>query len=180
MYLFGTLLINFLMNRSSTITPLVFPDLIHLSAFGGNFTQYFSALFDVFEKEYIKTHPYYDGKRVVTKRYPEEETMHRTFYHLTHSGDDEKNREPNLERMSMILYPKFCIENSSHEEFIVWENERGKDERVLILHLETKYLTVITKRKDYYILTTAYLLDKPHAIRKCLKEYKAYIKAKTA
>ena len=92
----------------------------------------------------------------------------------------KRTQKTDVRRMERIRFPKFCIENCPHAHLLVWENKRGRDERVLIFNEIEGYLIVLTKRTGYYLFWTAYHLQHNHQKRKHIKEYEAYIKAKTA
>jgi hypothetical protein len=89
---------------------LVFPALIPFGEYGGVFSAYFDAVYSVFHNDFIKSQPIYEGIKVSVRKYPEVDGMHRTFYHITHEGEDEANRQPDFRRMERIRFPKFVIE----------------------------------------------------------------------
>lgn len=159
---------------------LVFPDLIYLNDFKGNFQTYLKAVYQLFENDFIKSQPLYEGLKVSAQKHPEVDGMHRTFYHITHEGEDEQNREPDIRRMERMRFPKFSIINCPHSELLVWEKTMGKDNRIHILNEAERYLVVLTRRKEYLLFWTAFYIEDNHTIRKKLKEYEAYIKTKTA
>ena len=159
---------------------LVFPELIYLNDFAGNFQDYFDAVYSVFKNDFIKSQPMYEGLKVSAQKHPEVDGIHRTFYHITHEGEDEQNREPDIRRMERIRYPKFVIENDTDDQILVWENTRGKDTRVLLFSDAKGYIVILTKRQGYYLFWTAYLVTQQHRKNKLIQEYETYIKAKTA
>jgi len=164
----------------SQVVSLVFPDLIYLHDYAGNFQAYFSAVYAVFENDFIRSQPRYEGLKVAVRKYPEADGLHRTFYHITHEGEDENNRQPDIRRMERIRYPKFVIEQNQHPEILIWKNRRGKEERILLFNENENYIVVLTERKEFYLFITAYVVDTEHRKRSLLKEYEAYKKAKTA
>lgn len=164
----------------STANPLVFPELLCLNDFNGNFTEYFKAVYAVFENHFITSQPRYEETIVSAPKYPLVDGIHRTFYHITHQGKDEKNREPDFRRMERIPFPRFIIENHPHNELKVWIKSIGRDERIHILNTNEKYLVVLTIRKGYMLLWTAFYIEHNHTLRKKMKEYEAYKKTKTA
>lgn len=159
---------------------LVFPELISFAEYGGDFPIYFDAIYRIFHNDFIQAQPIYKGLNVSVRKYPEVDGMHRTFYHITHEGEDEANRQPDFRRMERIRFPKFVIENFEHEEILIWKNIRGKDERIVLLNKAENYIVILTDRKEYYMFITAYYIETEHRKRKLLKEYETYIKAKTA
>lgn len=164
----------------SLSTELVFPDLIFLEDYNGNFDKYFAAVYNIFETDFIKTQPLYQNQRVVVRKYPEVDGIHKTFYHITHQGEDENNRKPDFRRMERIRFPKFVIENHLHNEILIWKNKRGKDERVVLFNEAENYILILTERNGFYLFITAYYVETEHRKQKLLKEYEAYKKAKTA
>jgi hypothetical protein len=161
-------------------SSLQFPDLIYLQDYNGDFNSYFNAVYKVFENDFIKTHPYFDGQRVAVKKYPEVDGIHRTFYHITHEGEDENNRQPDIRRMERIRFPRFVLNSNPHSEILIWKNRRGTDERILLFNESQNYMIVLAERNEFYLFITAYLVEKEHRKLKLLKEYEAYKKAKTA
>jgi hypothetical protein len=159
---------------------LIFPELIEANEFGGNFQNYFKAVYAIFENDFIKSQPEYEGLKVSAQKHPEVEGIHRTFYHITHEGEDEAERTPDYRRMERIRFPKFFITNNEHSEILIWENTRGRDTRVLLFNYVEGYIVILTKREGYYLFWTAYLVQQEHRKNKLLKEYETYIKAKTA
>ncbi|WP_436415816.1 hypothetical protein [Petrimonas sp.] len=164
----------------SQAATLVFPDLIYFEDYNGNFQAYFSAVYAVFENDFIRSQPQYEGLKVAVRKYPEVDGLHRTFYHITHEGEDENNRQPDIRRMERIRYPKFVVEQNQHPEILIWKNRRGKDERILLFNESENYIVVLTERKEFYLFITAYMVDTEHRKKSLLKEYEAYKKAKTA
>jgi len=164
----------------SNLPTLVFPDLLLLEDFKGNFQEFLSSVYSVFENNFIKNQPRYEGQKVAVRRYPEMDGLHRTFYHITHEGEDEANRQPDIRRMERIRYPKFAIQQNLHPEILIWKNRRRKDERILFFNESKNYIVVLTERNEFYLFITAYLVDTAHRKRSLIKEYEAYKKAKTA
>lgn len=161
-------------------SSLEFPQLILFEDFGGNFQNYFKAVYAVFENDFIKTQPKYKGLRVSAQKHPEVDGIHRTFYHVTHEGEDEQNRKPDIRRMERIRFPKFAITNYAHSQLLVWEKSIGRDIRIHILNEYERYLVVLTKRKEYLLFWTAFYIEENHTLKKKIKEYENYIKTKTA
>jgi hypothetical protein len=107
-----------------------------------------------------------------------------TFYHMTHFGDIENDREPDLRRMERMPWPRPLIDDSEHPYLKIWRNIRkgkgGKKDRILILHTEENYLVVLDDRKKYILPWTAYYLRSKSELDKKLKEYEKYKNAETA
>lgn len=159
---------------------LIFPDLITLNQYGNSFSDYIKIVYSVFEDHFIKSKPRYNGQIVSAQAQPAVDNMHKTFYHITHEGEIETNRTPDLRRMERISYLKFMIISCPHKELLVWEKTIGRDNRIHILNEEESYLTVLTERRGYFILWTSFYIERSHTLRKKINEYEEYIKTKTA
>lgn len=164
----------------NSVTTLIFPELMYFEDYSGNFQSYFNAVYGVFSNDFLKTNPNYNGQKVTAPRYPEVDGLSRTFYHITHEGEDESNRLPDMRRMERIRFPRFKLDNIPHPEILVWEKSIKRDIRIHILNVAENYLLVLNKRKGYIMLWTAFYIEQNHQMRKKIKEYEDYINAKTA
>ena len=156
---------------------LTFPALIFLNDFDGDFSHYFNAVYEIFRRAFIVNSPTYLGVRVSAQAHPFVDGIHRTFYHITHEGEDENNRTPDIRRMERIRFPDFLINSCPHHEILVWKNQRGRDTRILMFNEAESYLTVLTERQGYNLFWTAYPIDRNHQRRKLINEYRAYTKS---
>lgn len=164
----------------SEVTTLQFPELVYFQDYNGNFHQYFQAVYKIFESDFIRKHPSFQKKKVIVRKYPLVDGIHRTFYHITHEGKDENERIPDIRRMERIRFPKFVIDNNEHPDILIWKNTRGRDERTILFNENENYIVVLTDRGKSYLFITAYLVETDHRKRKLLKEYETYKKTKTA
>lgn len=160
------------------------PGLIELNDFGGNFTDYLKAVYEIFKEDFVDSKPVFRGKRLGLKRYPLVEDKEYTFYHMTHEGDIENDRLPDLRRMERIAWPRPMIDDSEHEYLKVWRNTRrgngGTKSRILILHEAEGYIVILDDRGDYILPWTAYLIKGERSMQKKLREYEKYKKAEAA
>jgi len=164
----------------SEVAALQFPDLEYFEDYNGNFQEYFQAVYKIFESDFIRNHPSFEKQKVVVRKYPLVDGIHKTFYHITHEGHDENERTPDIRRMERIRFPRFVITNKQHPEILLWKNKRGKDERIILFSERENYVVVLTDRKGFFLFITAYFIEKEHRKRKLMKEYEAYKKTKTA
>ena len=121
------------MSNNTEIMEL--PPLVLLEDFGGNFSKFLEAVYGYFKQDFIDSHPTYRGKRLGIKKHPLVDNKPYTFYHMTHTGDIENERIPDLRRMERIRFPRPMIDNSQHPYLKVWENIRDKRKRILIWHI---------------------------------------------
>lgn len=159
---------------------LELPELILMEDFGGNFIAYNQAVYDVFQKDFIKSRPTFNGTKLRLKKHPYVDGKEYTYYHFTHSGDIEIDRLPDFRRMERIPFPRTMIDNSNHTDLRVWRVKRGSKERILIFSETEQYLVVLEDRGEYILPWTAYYIEYPNKIRRLIKEYEEYIKTKTA
>lgn len=164
----------------SKVEALIFPDLEYFEDYNGNFKNYFQAVYKIFESGFIKQQPNYEGQIVKVRKYPLVDGIHKTFYHITHEGEDENNRTPDIRRMERIRFPKFVIDNNEHQHILIWKNKRGRDERIVLFNEEENYIVILTERSDSFLFITAYCIETEHRKRKLMKEYEAYKNTKTA
>jgi len=156
------------------------PDKITLVEFGGSFESFHKAVYEIFKKDFVDSKPTFEGKKLKLKKYPIVDDKEYTFYHFTHDGENEDERQPNLRRMERIGFIKPMINNSKSEKLKVWRNKRGTKERILIYHEEESFLVVLEDRGEYILPWTAYYVEHNFRRKKLLAEYDEYIKTKTA
>lgn len=159
------------------------PEIIELNEFGGDFHSYFEAIYQIFKKDFVDSKPNFRGKRLGLKKHPLIDDKEYTFYHMTHKGNIENEREPDFRRMERITWPRPMIDNSEESPLKVWRSKRkgkgGEKERILIFHEVESYLVVLDDRKEYILPWTAYLVEYKNKKRRLLKEYEEYIKSRS-
>ena len=158
------------------------PDLILFEDFNGNWISYENAIYNIFKNDFINSQPFFQGQRVGVIKNPLYDGKESTFWHLISEGNIEDDRTPNIRRCERIKWPRSIIESGESEPIVkIWNNQRGKNKNTcLLLSFENEnYLIVLLIRKGYFLLKTAYQVDRPHQLRKITNEYNAF-KAKTA
>ncbi len=154
------------------------PELIELNDVGGDFQKYLEEVYEIFKNDFVNDKPVFRGQRLRLKRHPLIDGREYTFYHMTHSGDIESERNPDLRRMERIGWPRPIIDSSDHPTLKVWRNIRrgqgGTKNRILLFHEEENYLVVLDDRGKYILPWTAYLVERNHKKRKLLKEWAHY------
>lgn len=155
------------------------PELITLEEYGGNFSVYLEAVYELFKRDFINQRPVFRGVRLGLKKHPLESGKEATFWHMTSEGEEESSRKPDLRRMERIKWPAVLINGSEHPYLRVWENTRKNKTNILIYHEKENYLVVLRKGTDFLIPWTAYLISYKNRKEKLLKEYEAYKKARS-
>jgi hypothetical protein len=158
---------------------ITLPDLLLLSDYGGDYHTYMEAVYAVFEADFVKSKPEFRGKKLRLKYHPETHGKAYTFYHMTHEGNDEANRQPDLRRCERMPWARPAIENCDAWQLKVWRQVRNGKDRICIwieLAGEPDYFVVLDDRKDYILPWTAFVLQYNHEKRKKQKEYEEYLK----
>lgn len=154
---------------------------------GETWEQYEQRLFHVFQNEFRESFQY-DGKPVHYKRMPYDGIYPEAFMHLTTCNQDNSgSRLPDAERSERISWPRPVVEHHPFCEICeytqctqpwVWrKNDKNKD-RVKIYLPNQQYLVVLGERRDYWVLITAYYVNRQWSIDKLEKEYNSRFSTK--
>jgi len=155
--------------------------LLTLEEYDGNFSIYFEAVYQIFKRDFVDSKPNFQGKRLGLKKYPLVDGKEYTFYHFTHSGSIENNRQPDLRRMERIGWAKPVIEECYNWNLKIWPQKRkGKNRICIWLQLENAfdYIVILDVRANYILPWTAFVLEYEHEKKKKQKEYETYLKGK--
>jgi hypothetical protein len=152
---------------------LILPDLVRYANFS-NESEFLNALYEYFKQDFVYTKPVYKGTKLWLKRLPLRDEREATFYHITTTGKDENNRTLDIPRAERIRWIKPIIEIED-KKILVWENERKKEENILLYLKEENFLIVLRKRKHGILFWTSYYTDKCYK-HKLLREYENYHK----
>ena len=153
---------------------------LHICENYDEFLEYENRLYGLYLQLYERGGVFYKGILVKMKRRPPDYAPKGSFYHLTCENyqhtQSEEDRQPNLRRYERIHWAKAIIEKCSEvcQDLLVWENTRGTDRNILLYCWNLKYLVVLSKRKDYLVLTTVYPVEHEHTHRKLMNEYSKY------
>ncbi len=140
-------------------------------------------LYAIFRADFIENYPSFEGKKVKIRFHPIENNKEEAFYHITcqdYLKDGERN--PDFRRCERIHWVRAFIENYSCDPLKcnncdgikLWEKTYKGKKRIHLLLEEERYIVVIERREDYFLLITAFYLEHDHALRKKIKEYEAY------
>jgi hypothetical protein len=151
------------------------PDLVPFTAFGGDWPTYETELHRIFIAEIARGGIVFDGVRVNCRRLPEAAGKWASFWHLVQEGRVEDDRTPDLRRCERIRWVRWVIENAAtHPEIDEWQEVRGNAVDTLLWYRE-EYLVVLAKRRDYWLLKTAYCTTQHGRIAKKRRERDAYL-----
>jgi hypothetical protein len=135
------------------------PDEIKLSDFSGDWTSYKEAVYRAFCDEVVDKLSFL-GLPIKCRYFQPIDGMHRTFWHLIttdrgQSNNDEE-REVDMRRCEKIRWISHIIRHSDSVDIKCWENKRGSNTNIILWLENENYMIVLSKRKDYYLLITAY------------------------
>jgi len=153
------------------------PDLLPFSAFDGDWNAYENELHQIFMAEIARANLRFRGQRVSYRRIPEAAGRWASFWHLVQEGRIEEDRTPDLRRCERIRWVRWVIDNGvTHSEIHEWKNSRGTEVNTLLWYRE-EYLVVLARRRDYWLLKTAYCTEKSGRIKQLRKEREAFLRA---
>lgn len=137
--------------------------------------KYIDGIYQIFVEEFINQGIYFKGERLGMKRLPKRDNKEATFYHIVSEGEDENNRNIDIERCARIKWPR-AILASNYVGLKIWKNKRKNKKNLLIYFEEINYLIVIRLNPNEKLFWTAYPINKKHRKEKLLKEYHDYMK----
>ena len=160
------------------ICSTLLPHKIYLEDYSGNYKRFIDAVYEVFERDFIKHRPQFGRYRLGLKYHPEYQERAYTFYHMTHKGNIENERIPDLRRCECMPWGRPTVEKVVEFSLKFWEQERKGKHRICIW-LETEddvdYFFILDVRKTFVLPWTAYVAEHHHEIRKKEKEYKQWL-----
>jgi len=139
------------------------PELFTLN---GEWEEYLKQVYEIYLCTIINSNLIFQGLPVKAKYMPATRGMGFGFWHLiseaapTKGKKDEDERVPDLHRCERIRWVAWAILNAGNSDILFWENNRSGNVHVVIWVKEHDFAVVLSKRKDYYLLKTAYCVKK--------------------
>lgn len=134
--------------------------------FTGDWKSYVSSLYSIFSYDFIRGQPVYLGLKVKVKYFPPSNGKAYRFWHLIQTDNEtdgtstENERIPDLERCKRIRWISWVIENAkSNPDIYCWSEENRGDHDIVLWFECERYLVILSVRKGYYLLKTAYYVD---------------------
>jgi len=159
------------------------PELLLLADHGGDYEQYIEAVYAVFKQDFITRKCKFRGEVLRLKWHPIFQEKAYTFYHVTHEGEDEANRTPDLRRCERMPWALPTVEQCDAWNLRIWPQVRqgkgGTKNRLCIwlqMEEEADYIVILDIRDRYKLLWTTFVPEYPHEKRKKQKEYEAWLK----
>jgi hypothetical protein len=121
--------------------------------------EYENYLYQIFLDTVVNAKLTFRGLPVKSQYRPETRGKGFSFWHLISEGETEEDRTPDFRRCERIRWlATFIQEAETTDSLYWWENKRGKDTHVVIWHEAEEFAVVLAKRKDYYLIKTAYIV----------------------
>ena len=162
------------------------PQPIALEDFNGDWHLYLNAIYEVFKQDFLTSPVVFNNKIVSIITEAIFDGKERSFWHIIsdeHKGTPkcDKNRIPNLERCSKIVWVKPLITDlNSCKHYKVWVqfHDKTNRNRYFIWCTNIDYLVILEDRKSFFKLITAYPVRKSKKVQ-LNNHYEQYIKTKT-
>lgn len=148
-------------------------------------TEYHDRAYKIFKKEIIDGKLSFRGKEVKTRDYPIIDNKAQSFFHII-SEENKKGmiiRIYKQERVRFIPYISEMIKNYNEcqtcnntcSKIKVWSAPYKRNViRTKLFLVDEDYIIILEERKVYYLLVSAYVVDRPDRKIDLLKEYNKY------
>ncbi|RNW16932.1 oxidoreductase [Citrobacter werkmanii] len=136
---------------------LEMPDILD---FHGEWSSYIDEVYDEFRATFLNAHITFRGLPVNPRYTPEYDGKEFGFWHLTSEGEVEEERTPDLSRCARIRWISHMIRHHDSEHLSCWEERRGNNTEIVIWNENEDYVVVLSARRDYWLLKTAYIVTK--------------------
>jgi len=156
------------------------PSLVLWSGNLADLPNYLEDIYARFMKTFVRAEHTFLGGKVTARWSPSFDNKHFSFWHViseqAESGREE-DRTPDFKRCERVEWIGYVLANSNDRTRVLcWLNERqtsrGADTRYLLYLHEERYIIVLSKRGDGFLLVTAYHVnERRHA--KFLVEHRA-------
>lgn len=153
------------------------PNIIRLEDYGGNYHSYIDAVYEIFERDFIRHKACFGTHILRLKYHPEFQQRAYTFYHMTHHGEQENDRIPDLRRCERMSWARPTIEKVLEFNLKFWEQTRNGKPRVCIwMEVDNgdNYFVILDVRKTFALIWTAFFAEYPHQAKKKQKEYESW------
>ena len=144
------------------------PQLLLLKDYNGNWEDYRKIVYQEFLDNIVEKLEFL-GLPIKCKRLELVSGMYRTFWHLITDNREksmlDEDRTTDFRRCERIKWIAHIIRNHNDSSIKRWENKRHGNKNVILWLKSENYMIVLSKRKGYYLLTTAYIHDELTAKR---------------
>ena len=142
---------------------MVKANLPELFSFHGDWEKYVEELYEIYLREIVNGDLKFNGLPVRCRYHPETRGKGFGFWHVIQSGRIEEERLPDLRRCERIRWISWMIKHAHKDDRISWwEEKRGRNKDILLWLESEDYLVVLTMRRGYLLLKTAYCTTTQH------------------
>lgn len=156
----------------------ILPRKICLEEYGGDYHRYIDAVYALFEADFIRHKTTFGSHRLNLKFNPLFQGRAYTFYHMTHKGEIETEREPDFRRCECMSWARPTIENVEEWQLKFWRQSRKNSNNRVCICLENEndvdYFVILEVRSTYVLLWTAFVAERSHETTKKMREYKEW------
>jgi hypothetical protein len=170
----------FLYGRLDMGNNIKLPLKIYLEDYAGNYGKYIDAVYAIFEKDFIKSKAKFGSHPLGMKFNPLFQERAYTFYHMTHEGEDEGNRIPDIRRCECLPWARPAVENAQKWGLKFWRQSRSHSKNRVCIWLESSedveddYFIILEVRETYVLLWTAFMAIYSNTTRKKQEEYEKW------
>jgi hypothetical protein len=154
------------------------PLMICLEDFGGDYSAYIDAVYQVFFRDFIQHRATFGSHKLHLRYHPTFQERPYAFYHMTHKGDIEDQRLPDLRRCERIPWARPTVEQTEKLGLRFWEQTERRNGRRVCIWLDVDngddYFVILYVHRHYVRLLTAFYGGAPNYARKRKKEYEQW------
>lgn len=149
-----------------------------LVPFCGNWVNYIETIYAIYTDTILNSGLHINHIPIRPRYTPETQGKEFGFWHITSTGEEEDDRQPDLRRCERIRWIKWTIENfAQFSEVSYWEETRANTTEIVIWIESEQYVVVLSERRDYWLLKTAYLANKSGKIRQLTRNRNKFQKS---
>ena len=153
----------------------ILPQKILLEDYGGDYHRYIDAVYTIFKNDFIKHKTLWGTHKLNLKFNPIFQDRAYTFYHMTHEGEVEDERTPDLRRCECLPWAKPTLQNTQLWQLKFWRQERKNSKNRICIWLDNEddidYYVILEVRESYVLLWTAFVSEYSNSTKKKEKEY---------
>ena len=138
--------------------------------FSGNWDDYLDTVYTVYLETIVNYDLRFNNLPVKPRFTPVTKGKHFGFWHIIQEGNVEDDRTRDFRRTERLRWIKWVIENYKTSAAISgWIETRDNVNEVVLWVEHEQYVVVLSERRGYWVLKTAYLADRPKKIKQLQK-----------
>jgi hypothetical protein len=144
--------------------------------------EFLDAILKLFISDFVTNTTKFRSQKIVLKKRPtnwlDGIEYDWTFHHIItkENQNNDDIREFSQDRAERIKFPKFYIDNhqSSLSNYKIWSRTKNNETKYYISDTNYDYLVILSQRKNYIMLLSAFPIETNHYKYKLKKEYEQY------